>query len=400
MTDQSLINGYVAPGYEKVEAVFRHNFQYRKEVGAAFCVIKDGEKVVDLWGGFQDDKRLRKWDENTLVMVFSTTKGIASMAFALLHSRGLIDFDEKIVHYWPEFAKNGKGNITIRQLLAHQAGLCTTDVLLTKEIIENPQELSRILARQKPHWEPGTRQGYHAWTIAMYQNEILRRVDPQGRPLHIFFRDEIANKLNLDIHIGLPDHFNPNRVADLIPITPAKLLSDPEMWPEPWLISDILFKPGWFFIRSLMHLPFAYPLSNFNKQEYRRLPIGSGCGFTSARDLARLFHSFSQQDPALGITGETLKEIENDPVYPTLSTKDIAIRVRIPFSLGFAKPSDYQPFGLNHRAYGSFGAGGSAAFTDPEAGLSMAYVMNRMGTHIGKDPREVALRQAVYECIL
>lgn len=399
MNADSTVQGYVAPGFEKVEAIFRHNFNHRKEVGAGFCVIRNGEKVVDLWGGYQDARKLRRWDENTAVMVFSTTKGIASMAFALLHSKGLVDFDEKIATYWPEFAKNGKGNITVRQLLAHQAGLCTTDVILTKEIIENQQELSRILARQKPYWEPGTRQGYHAWTIAMYQNEILRRVDPKGRPLHIFFRDEIANKLNLDIHIGLPDAFNPNRIADLIPLTPAKLITDPSLWPEPWLVNDILFKPGWFFVRSLLHLGFAYPLSNFNKQEYRRLPIGSGCGFSSARDLARLFYAFSHQDKALDISDATISELENDPVYPTLSTKDIAIRVRIPFSLGFAKPSDYMPFGLNHRAYGSFGAGGSAAFADPEANLSMAYVMNRMGTHIGGDPREVALRQAVYECI-
>jgi CubicO group peptidase (beta-lactamase class C family) len=400
MSKDDTVKGYVSPGFEKVEAVFRYNFNHRKEVGAAFCVYKDGKKVVDLWGGHQDKEQKKPWDADTVCMVFSTTKGISSMAFAMLHAKGLIDYDEPVAKYWPDFAKRGKAAITIRQLLAHQAGLCTTDVLLTKEVIEHPNKLSEILARQKPYWEPGTRQGYHAWTIAMYQNEILKWVDPKRRPLHVFFREEIAEPLGLDIHIGLPDDFNPHRVADLVPFNPLSLITDSELRPEPWLVQDVLFKPGWFFVRSLLHLPFVYPLTNFNKQEYRRLPIGSGCGFTSARDLAALYYYFSQAGDALEIPEATLAEIENDPVYPTLSTMDIAIRVRVPFSLGFVKPSDYMPFGVNHRAYGSFGAGGSAAFADPEANMSMAYVMNRMGTSIGNDPRETALRRAVYECLM
>lgn len=399
MSKDATIQGFVSPGFEKVEAVFRYNFRHRNEVGAAFCVYKNGEKVVDLWGGYADKERTKPWNANTVCMVFSTTKGISSMAFALLHSKGLIDFDEKVAHYWPEFAKRGKAEITIRQLLAHQAGLCTTDVLLTKEIVEDEKELSKILARQKPYWEPGQRQGYHAWTIALYQNEILKRVDPKGRSLSQFFKEEVAEPLGLDINIGLPDDFNPNRVADLVPFTPISLITEPDLRPEWWLVQDVLFKPGWFFIRSLLHLPFVYPVSNFNKQEYRRLPIGSGCGFASARDLAALYYQFSQASDKIDIASNTLQEIENDPIYPTLSTKDIALRVRLPFSLGFAKPSDAMSFGVNHRAFGSFGAGGSAAFADPEAQLSMAYVMNRMGTSIANDPREHALRQAVYECM-
>lgn len=394
-----LVSGEVAPGFEKVKEVFRQNFIHRNEVGASFCVYKDGKKVVDLWGGYRDAAKTKSWEADTVCMVFSTTKGISSLAFSLLHSKGLIDFDEKVVKYWPEFAQNGKENITIRQLLAHQAGLCATDRLLTLKVIKDEALLSDILAAQKTLWKPGTRQGYHAWTIAMYQNEILKRVDPKGRNLSQFFKEEVAEPLGLNINIGLPSDFNPRRIADLVPFSYTGLITDPDLRPDIQLVQDALLRPGWYFLRTLLVIPFSLPLTNFNKPEIRSLPIGSACGFTSARDLAALYSEFANQTPNLKLRPETIKELENDPVYPAISTKDVALHVRIPFSLGLAKPGDYLSFGSNHKAYGSFGAGGSAAFADPDLNLSMAYVMNRMGTKVANDPRELALRTAVFECI-
>ena len=180
------INGHCELGFEEVEDVFRENFERRGEIGAAFNVKYNGKTVVDLWGGFRDKNRTKIWEKDTMVIVFSTTKGISSLAFSLLHSWGLLDYDEKVATYWPEFAKNGKKEITIRQLLAHQAGLLCTDMALTPMILRDEKLLSKILADQKPFWEPGKFQGYHAWTIALYQNEILKRIDPKGRSFCFF----------------------------------------------------------------------------------------------------------------------------------------------------------------------------------------------------------------------
>lgn len=394
------IHGFCERGFEDVEDVFRNNFEKKGEVGAAFTAMYKGRLVVDLWGGFKDKLRRQPWEKETMSIVFSTTKGISSLAFALLHARGLLDFEERVAHYWPEFAKNGKAKITVRQLLAHQAGLLTTDIPLTPQVIKNEHLLSKILADQKPFWEPGKYQGYHAWTIAMYQNEILKRIDPQKRSLSQFFHQEIAEKLGLEIFIGLPKGYNKKRIAELVPFDIYDVLFSPYAGMNlDIILQSIDPRSKLFSFRSLLNLPFSVNPQNFNKDEIRELPIGSGCGFSSARDLAKLYHEFTLGGKTLGVTKETITELENYPVYPTHSPKDVAIFVEVPFHLGFAKPSPFLNFGVNHRAYGSFGAGGSAVYADPELKLTTAYVMNKMGTHVAGDPREFALRSSVYDCV-
>jgi CubicO group peptidase (beta-lactamase class C family) len=153
--EESTIQGGVAPGFEEVEREFRTNFRRRRELGAACAIYHRGEKVIDLWGGYRNFETRVPWLQNTLVLVYSTTKGIAAMTMALAHSRGLLDYDEKVATYWPEFAQEGKENITIRQLLAHQTGLCVVDQHLELEVLADPDGLAEILARQKPLWESG-----------------------------------------------------------------------------------------------------------------------------------------------------------------------------------------------------------------------------------------------------
>jgi len=200
---ESFIHGYVAPGFEELREEFIKNFTKRGELGAACAIYYKGEKVVDLWGGYRDAKSRAPWEENTMVMVFSTTKGLAAMTVAVVHSRGLIDYDEKVATYWPEFAQNGKESITVRQLLSHQAGLPVLDKKLTLEQVADLDALAEVLARQKPIWEPGTKHGYHAATLGLYMNELIQRVDPQHRSLGQFFQDEIAEPLDLEFYIGL-----------------------------------------------------------------------------------------------------------------------------------------------------------------------------------------------------
>src|SRR5258705_233181 len=199
-----VVNGDVDEGYGKVADAFRRNLSSGQEVGAAVAVYRDRRWVVDLWGGFRDGFTRTPWEQDTIVNVFSTTKGVASLAVAVAASRGLIDYDAKVADYWPEFAQAGKGAVTVRQLLSHQAGLVAVKPPLTLSDIADPQKLSKRIAVQAPAWPPGTRHGYHAITLGWYESELIRHADPQTRTLGQYFADEIAGPLGLDFYIGLP----------------------------------------------------------------------------------------------------------------------------------------------------------------------------------------------------
>jgi len=209
------ISGFTKPGFEAVHRAFADNFERRNELGAACCVYHYGEKVVDLWGGVRDKATGEPWEEDTMVIVFSATKGVAALAMALAHSRGLFDYDERVSTYWPEFGQEGKEDITVRQLLAHQAGLFVLDEPLDAALLSDLDRLAAVLARQKPAWEPGTCQGYHAVTIGFYEGELLRRVDPEHRSIGRYFQDEIATPLELDFYIRLPDEIPDGRLAPM-----------------------------------------------------------------------------------------------------------------------------------------------------------------------------------------
>ena len=208
MDTRTGVQGHVSNGFEPVRDAFIENFSRRKEIGGACCVYRHGEKVVDLWGGIRNKSTGGPWEENTMVVVYSATKGLAAMTLAVAHSRGWLDYEERVCTYWPEFARHGKDRITVRQLLAHQAGLYALDVPVDRRLVADLDRLAAVLARQKPAWEPATRQAYHAITLGFYESELLRRVDPQHRSLGRFFQDEIAEPLGLDVYIRLPE-FDP-----------------------------------------------------------------------------------------------------------------------------------------------------------------------------------------------
>src|SRR5690349_6581769 len=212
-----LIGGDVEEGYGPVADAFRRNLSGGTEMGAAVAVYRDGRKVVDLWGGYRDSGIRAPWQQDTIVTVFSTTKGVAALAIAVAASRGVIDYDAKVADYWPEFAQADKGAITVRQLLGHQAGLPIITPPLTLADIAEPERLSKRIAAQTPLWPPGTRHGYHAITLGWYESELVRHADPQGRTLGRYFADELATPLDLDFHIGLPSSVDRNRVAVLHP---------------------------------------------------------------------------------------------------------------------------------------------------------------------------------------
>ena len=175
------IHGQVSPGFEGVHDAFADNFAHRGELGGACCASYHGQKVVDLWGGIRNKATGEPWHHDTMVIVYSATKGLAAMAMALAHSRGWLDYDRTVASYWPEFAQNGKQAITVRQLLAHQAGLFALDVPVTREVVADLDRLAVVLARQVPAWPPGERQAYHGITLGLYESELLRRIDPRRR---------------------------------------------------------------------------------------------------------------------------------------------------------------------------------------------------------------------------
>jgi CubicO group peptidase (beta-lactamase class C family) len=210
------VHGAVAKGFEAMRIAFEENFERRNELGAACCVYHHGEKVVDLWGGVRDKTTGAPWEEDTMVIVWSATKGLAAMTLAMAHSRGWLDYEERVCTYWPEFAQHGKETITVRHLLAHQAGLFAINERVDRDVVTNLDELEKVLARQKPAWPPGERQAYHALSLGFFEGALLRRIDPKHRSLGQFFQEEIATPLGLDFYINLPNYIPNARLAKLV----------------------------------------------------------------------------------------------------------------------------------------------------------------------------------------
>ncbi len=390
MTKNSTITGFVKPGFESVREAFTDNFKHRNELGAACCIYHRGEKVVDLWGGIRDEVTGDPWEEDTMVIVWSTTKGLAGLAIALAHSRGLLDFDERISKYWPEFAQQGKKNITIRQLLAHQAGLFEFDGQNDKDTIADLDRLAVNLARQKPAWKPGMKQGYHAISLGYYQSEILRRVDPKGRSIGEYFQDEIATPLGLDFYIRLPEEIPNTRLA---PLRQAKIgLSAMRSMP-------ILFVLASMNKRSILRRSLLGSDISLDKERIyaRNFEVPSGGGVGTARAIAHAYSVFATGGKELGLQEETLRQLMAPPIAPLEGFKDLTLKVELPFSLGFVRPSPKDPFGSSS-SFGMRGTGGSFGFADPEAKIGYGYVLNGMGMSL-IDPRELALRAAMYDSI-
>ena len=384
-----LVSGYVAPGFERVRVEFEQNLAERGELGGAVAAYWHGEKVVDLWGGRRGPDTDESWHEDTMVSVASTTKGLAAMTVAVANARGWLDYDAPIARYWPEFAQHGKGTITVRQLLAHEAGLVFLDEALTVDRMRNLDEIAELLARQKPAWPPGSRRGYHAMTIGLYMQELIRHVDPQHRTLGRFFREEIATPLGLEFYIGLPHDMPASRLAVIKPMSRWRALAALRNTP-PLLIAKIL-APNSLLRRSLI-----LATMNPNDRSYLEIEVPAGNGVGTARAIARAYSAFSEGGDELGITPATFAQLT---APPPPATKDVIIGSKSCFALGYMRPSAAYQFGSSARAFGTPGAGGSFGFADPDEHLGYAYVTNKLDFYLVDDPREKALRDALYRAI-
>jgi len=385
------VNGVIAAGFEEVRDEFERNFIERGEIGAAVAVYWHGEKVVDLWGGRRTPEGDTPWNEDTMIVVMSTTKGLAAMTLAIANARGWLDYDAPVARYWPEFAQNGKASITVRQLLGHEAGLVLLDETLTIEKLHDIDYVARLLARQTPAWTPGARHGYHAMTIGLYMQELIRHVDPSHRTLGRFFREEIAEPLGLEFYIGLPAEIPDARLAKVKPLSRARAIAALPSTPRS-LIKKVL-QPG-----SLLRKSLAIPADiNFNDRRSLEVELPAGNGVGTARSIARAYSAFAEGGVELGVTAETLARITAPPTVA--QPMDDVLGVPTYFSLGFARPGPDIGFGSSRHAFGFPGAGGSFAFADPDAHLGYAYVMNKLDFWLIDDPREKHLRDAVYRAV-
>jgi CubicO group peptidase (beta-lactamase class C family) len=391
------IAGDTDQGYGKIADVFRRNMTSGKEIGAAVAVYRDGKKVVDLWGGYRDGRTKERWQQDTMVLVASTTKGVSSLAVAVAASRGLISYDAKVADYWPEFAQAGKEAITLRQLLSHQAGLPVIDQPLTLDDLAEPAKMSAKIAAQRPAWTPGKRHGYHNISLGFYESELIRHVDPAGRTLGRFFAEEIAAPLGLDFYIGLPSSTDRDRVAYFHAWSRAEALLHLYTLPPRYMAA--LFNPRSLSARAVA-LPGVRELRDFNRDEMCAVEMPAMNGIGTARSVAKLYGSVATGGSELGITTPIFDALTKPAIPPTDGLRDKVLQIDTLWSLGFVKPFPKLVFGSSEKAFGTAGIGGSFGFADPDTGIGFAYAMNRLGFHMWSDPRELALRQTLFHDIL
>ncbi|HSK82450.1 MAG TPA: serine hydrolase domain-containing protein [Rubrobacter sp.] len=287
-------------------------------------------------GGYRDREALTPWEQGTLVLVFSATKGISALTVALAHSRGLIDYKEKVATYWPEFAQNGKENITVRQLLGHQAGLCAFDEQLDAQVLADLDAVASILARQRPAWQPGTRHGYHYLSLGLYEGELIRRTDPHHRSLGRYFQEEVAAPLGLTFYIGLPPDVTDSKVATIESFKPLQMLLHMNTMP-----AGMVF--GYTNPRSLTRRTFGNPKlrspADFNRTEYRRVELPAGNGIGQVRSMAKAYGVFAAGNHELVIDEDTLEALAAPPTLPSLGSRDEVLKTEMSYSLGFNSPS-------------------------------------------------------------
>jgi CubicO group peptidase (beta-lactamase class C family) len=395
--DAAPVRGFVKPGFEPVWEAFVENFAQRGEVGAACSVVLRGEVVVDLWGGFRDKVRRLPWCPDTVIPVFSASKGMSMMALLAAHGQGLLDFEQPVATYWPEFAANGKEAITIRQLLAHQAGLCILDTPISLADIRRWEPVQQALASQRPAWTPGEYHGYHAVSLGWYQAELIHRVDPKGRSFAQFYQEEVAEPLGLAFRFGVPPHMWEGQIAT---IEPVSLWQMPfHLDALPWKFVKAFLNPWSISSRTIQNPSAFRDPSRINDRAFQSLLVPSVVGIGDARSMARAYGYLAVGGDRTVLTNRSVHKVIQSTRTPTNGVDDLVLQMPVHYSMGFMRPCPAFPFSRNSLAFGTPGAGGALGFADADIGMGFAYTPSRMSFHVFGDPREAALRDAVYRCL-
>ncbi|MFF5976480.1 serine hydrolase domain-containing protein [Streptomyces sp. NPDC012769] len=381
------VRGTVAAGFEPVRDAFLRNFEQRGERGAAVAVYRDGTKVVDLWAGTRDVDGEAPWAVDTAQVVRSATKGVTAAVPLLLHQRGQLDLDAPVATYWPEFKAAGKDRVTVRQLLAHRAGVPVLDRPLTLSEAVDLETATAAIAAQAPAWEPGTAHGYHAHTFSWLLSGLVHRVT--GRTIGRWVAEEIARPLGLDLWIGLPAD-EAHRVGRLGPVEEREPADSPalKLRPKP-AVTEAYRNPDSLTRRAFEVIE---PRPDENGPAYRAAELPGSAGVATARALARFYAA-------------TLGPVDDGPRLFAPATLTLArteesagpdrvLVVGTRFALGHMLHGPASPL-LGPTSFGHPGRGGSLALADPDSGIAFAYVTNGMRKTVTADPRAQSLLKAV-----
>ncbi|MBP17808.1 MAG: hypothetical protein CMQ21_02840 [Gammaproteobacteria bacterium] len=378
------IHGEVNPQFESVKTVFADLWQ-DIEIGASLCVYHQGSMVIDLWGGFKDPEFTQRWQADTLVNVYSTTKGMGTLAFAVLVDEGKVSYEDKVIDYWPEFGAEGKQDVTIAQLLSHQAGLCGVESKLSVSDLYDWDKMVNLLAAQKPLWPLGEGAGYHAVTWGFLPGELVRRIT--GKTLRQYFNEKVREPLDADFYIGLPESefdrcatlVGPNR-ARKKPKATANSVEMPELYPIALLNPSIK------------------PFRDACSSEWRKAEIAAANGQASARGIATVYAALSMDGELNGrriISKEAIDLATQNEVGDTI---DLVLGTPTRRARGFILNTD-NAYGPNPDSFGHAGAGGSMGYADRDSQIAFGYAMNQMQADAAAKPRSRLLTDAVFACL-
>ena len=392
-TSQGPVQGYADPQFEGVVEAFADNFERHGEVGANCALTIDGAMVVDLWGG-RISPNGPLWQEDTICMVFSSTKGAMSLCAHLLADRKMLDLDAAVGKYWPEFASGGKEAARVSMTLDHTVGVPHVRGPVAPGEFWDYSGMVERVAEEPAFWEPGTRQGYHGITMAWTVGELIRRTS--GTRLGDFFRDEVALPLGADFFIGLPEK-EEARVAPMIMAEPD------QAWLETRFIKAALTTkdtPTALFMRD-------FATFEPNSRACRAAEVGSANGMSNGRAMAKLYAPFANGGRLNGKDFVSADTITRMGRVTSATEDDATLKIPARFALGFMKATDNRALAnvvnssllMTESAFGHVGAGGSVGLADPECKMSFGYAMNRMGTGVLLNTRGQSLLDAAYRSL-
>lgn len=379
------VQGYCDPKFEKLKSLLENGINSGEEIGASLAVNLDGKMVVDIYGGFKDEARTKPWSKDTIVNVWSSTKTISALAILMLHDRGLLDVNENVSKYWPEFATNGKEDIKVRHLMSHSSGVSGWEQPVTVQDLYDTKASTDRLAQQPPWFKPGSSSGYHAVTMGHLLGELVRRVS--GKPLKQFVSEEIAEPLGADLQIGAQES-DWERIAPVV-APPAADFS--------------MLDPNSITIRT-----FTGPImkaEDANTADWRRAELGAVNGNTNARALCQILSAISLGGTVNG--HKLLSQKTIDMIFEEQTDGiDLVIGVPVRFGIGYAisgggseQSMPFLPKGKDRRVCTWGGWGGSWEVMDLDNRLTFAYTMNKMGAGVLGSDRTASLINTCYEIL-
>ena len=377
-TDTIEIQGNWDEKFDALVEIFAQSLKAGADLGASFAATIDGELVVDIWGGHLDEEKTSPWQENTIINVYSTTKTMCFLCTLILADRGQLDFDTNVADYWPEFAQNGKADIKMWHIMDHAAGLSGLDVAVSTEDLYDWDKMVSLLAAQPPWWQPGTASGYHAVTQGYLIGEVVRRIS--GKTLGQFFQKEVAESLQADFHIGVPDALF-SRVADLIPAEGAATNLSGNGQADS-IAARTFANPAIDALTSRTH-------------GWRKAEIPAANGHGNARSVAQIQAVLACQGEAQGRRLFS-QDIARMVMRERISGTDLVLDTPQRFGLGYGLNNPDMPISPNKNVCFWGGWGGSAIIVDQDARASIAYVMNKMETSLEGDMRSANLIGAFY----